>query len=427
MRTTLPESRPAGARIVTAGFLNTDWSPRDVPPGTVTRNVVLRTADDAATGGSLYLPSGRKPRAVVCVMHPREFMACHYLIPDIVSAGLAAWSQSPRSVGNDLRLEHETALRDVAAGMAYLKAEGFTQIVLVGNSGGAGLFSLYAQQSALPAQARIRETPAGRPTALDELDMPPVDGLILLAPHPGQGALLQNCIDPSVTDENDALLVDPSLDPFSPANGFGGQEGTSYGAPFVQRYRQAQLERVRRIDGIARTLLAQRKDARKRVKDAAAAPAIAERRAAAHTEILTVWRTDADLRCFDRSLDPSDRKYGSLWGKDPFASNFGSVGFARLCTPESWLSTWSGISSNAVLAKTLPPLTIPALLIEYTGDQACFPSDIRTIWDALAMADRQHVRVRGDHHGRALDKAEEPGRYAAGRHIQAWLQERFSD
>src|SRR5690606_39403432 len=73
------------------------------------------------------------------VMHPREFMACHYLIPDIVAAGCAAWSQGARSVGNDLRLEHEIALHDVTAGMAFLREQGFGNIVLLGNSGGAGL------------------------------------------------------------------------------------------------------------------------------------------------------------------------------------------------------------------------------------------------------------------------------------------------
>jgi len=75
----------------TAGFLNTDWNPRNVPAGTKTTNVVLRTADNAATGGSLYEPATPSD-TVVCVMHPREFMACHYLIPDIVGAGYAAWS-----------------------------------------------------------------------------------------------------------------------------------------------------------------------------------------------------------------------------------------------------------------------------------------------------------------------------------------------
>src|SRR5947207_15962202 len=116
------------ADTATAGFLNTDWNPRDVPADTVTRNVVLRTQDGAATGGSLYIRG--RPDTVVCVMHPREFMACHYLIPDIIEAGCAAWSQSPRSVGNDIRLEHELALYDVAAGLRYLRSAGFRNIVL---------------------------------------------------------------------------------------------------------------------------------------------------------------------------------------------------------------------------------------------------------------------------------------------------------
>src|SRR5262245_17934050 len=121
-----PKRAPVADGAATAGFLNTDWNPRDLPAGTVTRNVVLRTADGAATTGSLYVPG--RADTVVCIMHPREFMACHYLVPDIVGAGYAAWSQSPRSVGNDLRLEHEFALYDVAAGLRFLRDAGFRQI-----------------------------------------------------------------------------------------------------------------------------------------------------------------------------------------------------------------------------------------------------------------------------------------------------------
>ena len=187
-----------GPAAVTAGFLNTDWSPRDVPDGTVTRNVVLRTADTAAVTGSLYWHG--KPDTVVCVMHPREFMACHYLIPDIVESGCAAWSQGSRSVGNDLRLEHEVALFDVAAGLNFLRAQGFKKIVLLGNSGGASLYAFYVQQSALESQRRLARTPGGRPTRLDSLEMPQIDGFVFVAPHPGQGLLLMGCIDPSLTD-----------------------------------------------------------------------------------------------------------------------------------------------------------------------------------------------------------------------------------
>jgi len=417
-------STPAVPGQATAGFLNTDWNPRNVPAGTTTTNVVLRTADGAATGGSLYEPAVPSD-TVVCVMHPREFMACHYLIPDIVGAGYAAWSQAPRSVGNDLRLEHEFALHDVAAGLAHLKSRGFRRIVLLGNSGGAGLYAFYAQQCALPGGARIARTPGGKPTQLAELDMPAVDGLVFIGPHPGQGALLMNCIDPSVANEGDALSVDPALDPLNPANGYAGPKGTHYEAAFVERYRAAQRERVARIDATARALIETRLSARKRVKAAGPAATAEDQRIAAHTPIINVWRTDGDLRCFDLSLDPSDRKFGSLWGTDPYASNYGAVGFARQCTPESWLSTWSGFSSNASLAKTAAAITQPVLVVEYTGDQACFPGDVRRIVDAIASTTKRHERVRGDHHGRALSGDEEPGRLAAGRLLADWLRETF--
>ena len=157
----------------------------------------------------------------------------------------------------------------------------------------------------------------------------------------------------------------------------------------------------------------------------AGAGGLVDRRCAAHTPIMTVWRTDADLRCFDLSLDPSDRKYGSLWGCDPYASNYGAVGFARVCTPESWLSTWSGLSLNALLSKTASSIVQPTLLIEYTGDQCCFPSVIEEIAAALSTTDLQRERVRGDHHGRALACGEEAGRYVAGRMIADWLHSRF--
>ena len=421
------DARPrtdAAQAQATAGFLNTDWSPRDVPPGTVTRNVVLRTADGAATTGSLYLPPGKAADTVVCVMHPREFMACHYLVPDILAAGCAAWSQSPRSVGNDLRLEHETALFDVAAGLGFLREQGgFSNVVLLGNSGGASLYCFYVQQASLPPAGRIAKTPGGRPTRLVGLDMPTADGVVLVAPHPGQGMLLMGCIDPSVIDEADPLSVDPSLDPLNPANGFSEPPSSAHYAPaFLERYREAQCARVARLDGVARSMIEQRLEARRKGKEAGDADL---RRRGAHTGVMTVWRTDADPRCFDLSIDPSDRKYGTLWGRDPLTSNYGAVGFARFCTPEAWLSTWSGLSSNAALHKTAPSIQAPTLLVEYTGDVSTFPATLRAIHDGIGGADKRHVRIRGDHHGRALDPGEEPGRYKAGRFIQEWLREKF--
>ncbi|MGF6997550.1 alpha/beta hydrolase [Paraburkholderia sp. GAS32] len=411
----------AGTVLERPHALTIDWFPDALPHATQQNSATLRTEDGAATCGVLY--QGASTKTVVCLMHPRENFTFHYLIPGLLRAGASVWAQAARSVGNDLRLEHELALHDVAAGLRYLREAGFERIVLLGNSGGAGLYSFYIQQSALSAQDRIAKTPGGRPTHLASATLPTVDGMIYLAPHPGQGRLLMGCIDPSVIDEGDALSIDDTLNPFNPENGYSREPGaTRYSAEFVSRYRDAQRDRVARLDRMARQLIAVRQDARQAVKDKVATRQ--QKLVANHTPVMTVWRTDADLRCLDSSLDPSDRKPGSLWSPNPVISNYGSVGFGRLCSPESWLSTWSGLSSNAALEATAPSVTVPSLLVEYTGDQTTFPLAIADIFAGIGSTDKTHVRVRGDHHGRPLEAADEPGRAIAARAVGEWLHQR---
>lgn len=411
----------SGKAKVTAGLRGAGWNPARMDRPFRTSPYSLRTADEQRTLGLLYSQTGHE-KTVVCLMHPREFTGTPYLVPDVLDAGCAAWVQAPRSIGSDLRLEHEAALLDVAAGMTHLRSLGFTRIVLLGNSGGAGLYAFYTQQALRAPDRRLAQTPGGRPVKLGAADMPPPSDLIFVSPHPGQGALLMNGIDPSVTDESDPFSTDSSLDPFDPANGFVPAPASSRYAPqFVARYRAAQRARVERLDARAREMLAVRARARKLVKEGDASLAV--RRQAAHTQISQVWRTDADLRCWDLSLDPSDREVGTLWGRDPLASNLGSVGFARLVTPESWLSTWSGISSNASFEKCGAELAVPTFVIEYTGDQAAFPSDMAAIYEGIATPAKRRERVRGNHHGQALAEGEESGQVVAGRLVQQWLRE----
>lgn len=408
---------------VTAGMRGASWDAELMQRPYKVVPYALGTADGQRTLGFLFTATG-KERTVVSLMHPREMSVTHYMVPAVLDAGCACWVQGPRSIGNDLRLEHEIALFDVAAGMQHLRDLGYERIVLLGNSGGAGLYSLYNQQSLLAPDSRIGKTPAGRPTRLNELAMPAVDGLVLLSPHPGQGRLLMSGLDPSVVDETDPMGADPALDPFSAANGYDAQTGQArYDPAFLDKYRAAQIERVRRIDQHARALLAAKQDARSKVKAGSQQPL--DRQRAAFAPIFHVWRTDADPRAWDITLDPSDRKTGSLWGKDPFVSNWGSVGFARIVTPESWLSTWSGLSSNAALEQTLPAVRQPTLLIEYTGDQCTFPADIAAIHGQIGTQAKTHVRVRGNHHGMALAKDEPAGRAVAAQHLEAWLRAHF--
>ncbi len=406
---------------VTAGLRGASWRPERMAEPFSSTPCPLLTQDGQGALGVLFSRGGE--RKVVFIMHPRELVVTHYLVPDVLDAGWACWVQGARSIGNDLRLEHEFALYDVAAGMQRLRAMGFETIVLLGNSGGAGLFAFYNQQALCAPHQRISHTPAGRPTRFATADLPPADGIALVSPHPGQGILLMNALDPSVSDEADPFSTDPALDPFSEANGFRmPPDSACYSAGFIERYRIAQRQRVARIDAYARQLVEQRQAARERSK---AGGTRADKALASHGPIFQVWRTDADLRCWDTSLDPSDRYVGSLWGSDPLISNLGSVGFGRTVTPESWLSTWSGLSSNASLDKCAGAIEQPLLLIEYTGDNCVFPGDADAIFAAIPAVSKVRYRVRGNHHGQALDEGETSGQLIAGGHLGRWLQDTF--
>jgi hypothetical protein len=216
----------------------------------VTRNARLRT--DNGGHWSLF----------ACAV-PRSSASCIRESPATIPVRLSARPRGSRSIGNDPRLEHELALIDVAAGLSFLRSHGFKNIVLLGNSGGASLYAFYVQQSSLDGNRRLARTPGGRPTNLDTLTMPEIDGFVFVAPHPGQGVLLMGCIDPSVVDERDPLSVDPALDALDSRNGFAEPPAPAKYAPeFLKRYRAAQRARVEK--SMASRQIAARMDARKK-------------------------------------------------------------------------------------------------------------------------------------------------------------------
>ncbi|MGE3744828.1 MAG: hypothetical protein AB7G25_03770 [Sphingomonadaceae bacterium] len=407
---------------ITAGLRGAFWDvDRPVPDDVKLTVHPLRTHDGATISAFLYARGGEKVAAVV--MHPREHLVPFYLPAELTRQGLAVCLPTPRLIGNDIRLEHEVALLDVAAAVSFLHAQGFEKVLLVGNSGGGPLFAFYNQQALLAPEDRLARTPAGKPVPLSEAEMIPPDGIVFVSTHLGQGRLLMNGIDPSVIDENDPMSADPALNPFSPKNGFSGK-GATYTPEFVARYRAAQVERVRRLDAQALEIVARRLAAKKRLKEGGTQ---ADRMEAAHTPIFTVWRTDADLRCWDLSLDPSDRKLGSLWGANPAVSNLGSIGFGRLCTADSWLSTWSGLSSNASMEKCAPAIEQPTLFIEYTGDASTFPQEAQSIFDWIGTSDKQRLKLAGDHHGRPVNPGAPNPRPLVGAAIGEWVAQRVVD
>jgi hypothetical protein len=392
---TTPAERLGAGRYLAAGGR---------PESAVTSVHELTTEDGATVRGVLATVPGA--RTVVCLMHPRQDLTHHPLVPALLKAGAAVWTQHTRSVNNDLTLIHEQALLDAA----------------LGHSGGGPLYAFYLEQAGLAPAGRIATTPGGRPAKLADAEMPLPDGVIFLAPHPGQGRLLLATIDPSVADEQDPMSVLPQLDPFSPANGFAEPPASSaYTGEFLGRYRAAQHDRIARIDAVARQHLARTGEARAAFRNSGNTP---DRRRSLAPRIITVFRTDADPRNVDLSLDPSERPYGSLFGKRPDLINYGLTGFGRLTTPEAWLSTWSGLSSNADFARCAPGVTAPTLFIELTGDQAAFPSVSRQMIDALGAKDLTTATVRGLHFGGPITEGEPTGNDLAAAEIIDWLSKR---
>jgi hypothetical protein len=382
----------------------------------------VKTADGSSAPGILYEVAGAS--TVATLMHPRQDLARHYLIPILLDAGYAVWAQSSRSPNNDLTLIHEEAVLDAAAGFVFLRDRGFEHLVAVGPSGGAALYAFYAQQASRLGADRIARTPGGKPTGLGDAELPELDAVAFVAPHPGQGELLLGCIDGSVARESDPLSTIAELDPFDPTNGFADPPASSsYDTEFLERYRAAQAARVARLDERAHELIDARMTAKTRFKETGA---LDDQRASVMNEVLCVYRTDADPRTVDLSLDPNDRPYGSIHGTRPSVINYGITGFGRLTTADAWLSTWSGLSSNASFIRCAPEITIPSLFIEYTADQATYPTKAASMYAALGSEDKTHTSVVGTHFGGSPTPDGPPGGALAGAQLVDWLSARFA-
>lgn len=409
---------------------------RRAPEHADVESLVLR-AHDLRQLRALYWTSTRHPPAKVAavVIHPRVDFTHHYIVPRLVGAGVAVLAANTRHVGNDMFAEHEEMVLDVAACVRYLRERrGIERVVLVGNCGGASLVAYFQAQARRAPAERLAASPGGSPTYFAAAALTPADGVVYLAPHPGQGKILLAAIDPSVVDEADPLAADPALDLYDPANGFRAPPVWSRFDPaFLVRYRAAQVARVERLDAIARDHLARTAAAAARsiAPDFTDAPE-AERRAVARAKasdpVMVIYRTMANPAFVDDSLDPSPRDYGSLLSERPDLMNYAAFGHARALTPRAWLSTWSGLASRADLVANLAGIAEPTLLVHAERDREIFPADIAAMDRAMGSPDKRVVTLAGARHY----FEPEPGATAAPHVEQAmdlvvpWIQERFA-
>ncbi len=389
-----------GRRPFGTGF----WPlPEDDPGMDIPRESVrIVTPDGALVRGLLWTPPGGRPwKTAVILTHPRGDFSVHYVCPLLAAAGYAVLGFATRYLNNDTDCLHENCIVDVKAAYDEMKLRGAEAVVLLGNSGGGSLMAM--------AQAELGIG----------------DGWVGLAAHPGEGMFMNQVIDPSVADESDPFSCIPELDMYNPDNGWRPwPEPCTYDREWLATYRAAQVARVARIDATAKQSIADAADAAGRLKtvDRGSDPARWRdlRARTVFSKYLVIYRTLADPAYLDLSIDPDDRPMGSLFAfPDPLDANYGRGGLARSMTARGWLSTWSGLSSHAKLADTMPRVKVPTILVHPTADTEIRIWQAKEIVAASGAEDQTYVEMKGAPH---YLEGHRPAAMAA---VTEWLQHRY--
>jgi alpha-beta hydrolase superfamily lysophospholipase len=379
--------------------------------GTQVREETIRLR--AEDGGGLFAiyhqPAGRSPKVAFLFMHPRGGNVTHFALEPLAGRGFGALGMGSRSM-NRTGI-HEELVLDVAAGVKFLKSRGIERVILVGHSGGGSLMAFYQSQAETPPPRRVKGTPAGDPPDLNTFDLPKADGLVTLNAAEGEGLHFTHHLDPSLTDERDPFSYDASLDIYNPDNGFRVPPGkTTYAPAFVERVGKAQQERGRRLAELARSYVR----SQNYYRDLMTSPAfqhlslkdqlMIERRAR-FDHPMVLYRTRADLRYYDLSLDASDREVGHMTGPvkdghrrsdlrnweydDPLSTGI---------TAREFLSTLS-VESHARMWDNLGKISVPVLVVNSSADSGIHRSEHERTFDSVASRDKERLWIVGGEHG----------------------------
>lgn len=361
------------------------------PGGYMESQSGLQRSNPMVYGRHVPATDGSKALAFI-VFHPTSNFHGHYLLGPVSQRGAGMLALNTRYVGNDAMLLMENALHDVAAGMKFLRDQGYRKIVMLGNSGGGSLAALYQQQAERPT---LTTTPDGRACTIATAGLPSADAIALIAAHPGRATQLLAKIDPSVLDEEDAARIDPALDLFDPSR------PVPLDRQWVESFRAAQSRRLERITSWVEERLQQ--------LDASVPPEIAD-------DAFIIRRTQADPRTVDLTLDANDRRAGGLGGEARLY-NAAANGLGRFCTLRSFLSQWSVRHTRAHGPACLRDTTAPVLIVDYTADQTVFPSHLAE-WKSAAGTRAEYFEVKGAPHylspGPMVDQVSD--------HLVAWAR-----
>ncbi|MCC4244304.1 alpha/beta hydrolase family protein [Stappia indica] len=327
--------------------------------------------------GVVIRPVDRPSRTLLIFMHPSSTLQLLPLPRAMAELGFHVLCAGSRYQRNDTALIMENVLLDLGAYIRAAKEDwGYERIVLCGWSGGGSLTMLYQSQAERPS---ITQTPAGDPVDVAGAGLIPADAVLSLAAHASRSVLLQEWLDPSMRNETNPDDRDPELDLYRP-----GYEARTepYSPEFVARYRAAQVARMQRItNGVLERLEDLRRRGGKEMERA-----------------FVTYRTMADPRFLDPTLEPNGRKPGWSYLGHPETVNSGPAGLGRFSTLRSWLSQWSPAHSRANSLITARDISVPFLAIECGADDAVPQPHTAVVFAAVGSADREMKLVEGANH-----------------------------
>ncbi len=345
------------------------------------------------------LKPDRAADTVLVFMHPSAAGGGYLpMVTALARAGHHVIHAGSRFRGSDSALLMEKVVQDLGEVIADARNRlGYRRVVLAGWSGGGSLALFYQQQAQNPT---VTASPSGDGPDLTTLNLIPADGILLLAAHISRHGTLTEWLDASVLDESDPSRRDPELDLYNPEN----PNQPPYTDEFLQRYRQAQIDRNRRITGWVREKLS-------------------ELAAAGRTEeehCFVVHGTMADPRWLDPAVDPNQRVPGTCYLGDPRVVNFSPIGLARFCSLRSWLSQWSYDEAHGDGLACGRDIAVPTLVIGNLADDACTPSHTRRLFEAIGHPDKEKHEIAHANHYYSGPGQREPLAEAVGL-IAGWL------
>ncbi|MDP2228647.1 MAG: alpha/beta fold hydrolase [Moraxellaceae bacterium] len=333
-------------------------------------------SDFVALEAHLLRPTDRPAKTVIVFMHPIGGGAYLPMVNALAKAGYHVIYCNSRYRGADYGLIMEKVAVDLGECIRDAKTRlGYEKVVLAGWSGGGSLSVFYQAEAEKPT---ITHTPAGDLYDLTQRNLIPADGIMLLAAHVSRAGTLTEWMDPSVQDENDPEQRDIEFDIYSA----DCPHQPAYSEAFVAAFRARQIARNRHITAWAQQKLEDFRRAGRAQEDFG----------------FVVHRTMCDVRWLDPAQDANGRRPGWCYLGDPRVVNNGPVALARFNTLRSWLSQWSLDLSNADSQKCAPRISIPALVVGNTADDACTPSHTERLFSAISHTRKQRVDIVGANH-----------------------------